>query len=69
MTTRRNYNQNCPIARGLDALGERWTLLILVTTRLGTSEAKRKAALRRIKFNGNQDATDATRSAFALPSA
>ena len=25
----RNYNQNCPIARGLDALGERWTLLIL----------------------------------------
>jgi DNA-binding HxlR family transcriptional regulator len=27
--TRRNYNQNCPIARGLDVLGERWTLLIL----------------------------------------
>jgi DNA-binding HxlR family transcriptional regulator len=26
---RRNYNQNCPIARGLDVLGERWTLLIL----------------------------------------
>jgi DNA-binding HxlR family transcriptional regulator len=25
----RNYNQNCPIARGLDMLGERWTLLIL----------------------------------------
>ncbi|MDT5348428.1 MAG: hypothetical protein QOH91_1715 [Mycobacterium sp.] len=29
MPTRRNYNQNCPIARGLDILGERWTLLIL----------------------------------------
>ncbi|HTQ21485.1 helix-turn-helix domain-containing protein, partial [Mycobacterium sp.] len=29
MSTRRNYNQNCPIARGLDILGERWTLLIL----------------------------------------
>ena len=29
MATRRNYNQNCPIARGLDVLGERWTLLIL----------------------------------------
>ena len=28
-TARRNYNQNCPIARGLDVLGERWTLLIL----------------------------------------
>src|ERR1700744_866390 len=25
----RNYNQNCPIARGLDVVGERWTLLIL----------------------------------------
>lgn len=29
MPTRRVYNQNCPIARGLDILGERWTLLIL----------------------------------------
>ncbi|MBW0017422.1 MAG: helix-turn-helix transcriptional regulator [Mycobacterium sp.] len=29
MPVRRNYNQNCPIARGLDVLGERWTLLIL----------------------------------------
>ena len=29
MPLRRNYNQNCPIARGLDVLGERWTLLIL----------------------------------------
>jgi DNA-binding HxlR family transcriptional regulator len=29
MPPRRNYNQNCPIARGLDILGERWTLLIL----------------------------------------
>ena len=25
----RTYNQNCPIALGLDILGERWTLLIL----------------------------------------
>jgi DNA-binding HxlR family transcriptional regulator len=25
----RSYNQNCPIARGLDVLGDRWTLLIL----------------------------------------
>jgi DNA-binding HxlR family transcriptional regulator len=25
----RVYNQNCPIARGLDVLGERWTLLIV----------------------------------------
>jgi hypothetical protein len=25
----RNYNQNWPIAKGLDVLGERWTLLIL----------------------------------------
>ena len=25
----RTYNQNCPIAKALDVLGERWTLLIL----------------------------------------
>jgi DNA-binding HxlR family transcriptional regulator len=29
VSSRRNYNQNCPIALGLDILGERWTLLIL----------------------------------------
>ena len=29
VSTRRTYNQNCPIALGLDVLGERWTLLIL----------------------------------------
>ncbi len=29
MTGRRTYGQNCPIANGLDVLGERWTLLIL----------------------------------------
>lgn len=29
MPVSRVYNQNCPIARGLDVLGERWTLLIL----------------------------------------
>jgi len=29
MAVRRTYDQNCPIAMGLDLLGERWTLLIL----------------------------------------
>lgn len=29
MPPRKSYNQNCPIAKGLDVLGERWTLLIL----------------------------------------
>jgi DNA-binding HxlR family transcriptional regulator len=29
MAGRKSYNQNCPIARGLDIVGERWTLLIL----------------------------------------
>ena len=29
MAGRKSYQQNCPIARGLDVLGERWTLLIL----------------------------------------
>lgn len=29
MVKTRVYNQNCPIARGLDVIGERWTLLIV----------------------------------------
>jgi len=29
VTGRRSYGQDCPIANGLDVLGERWTLLIL----------------------------------------
>ena len=29
MAAKKSYKQNCPIARGLDVLGERWTLLIL----------------------------------------
>ncbi|HZE15155.1 MAG TPA: helix-turn-helix domain-containing protein, partial [Mycobacterium sp.] len=29
MASRKSYNQNCPIAKGLDILGERWTLLML----------------------------------------
>jgi len=29
VTGRRSYGQECPIANGLDVLGERWTLLIL----------------------------------------
>jgi DNA-binding HxlR family transcriptional regulator len=29
MAGRKSYNQTCPIAKGLDILGERWTLLIL----------------------------------------
>jgi DNA-binding HxlR family transcriptional regulator len=29
MVVKKSYKQNCPIARGLDILGERWTLLIL----------------------------------------
>ena len=26
---KRSYNQYCPLARALDVLGERWTLLVL----------------------------------------
>lgn len=55
-------------AHGEPAVTVTATAADLVTTRLGTSEAKRKAALHRIKFNGSQDAIDATRNAFALSS-
>ena len=33
--TRRSYRQNCPLARALDAVGERWTLLIIRELLLG----------------------------------
>jgi DNA-binding HxlR family transcriptional regulator len=29
VAAQRTYNQNCPVAKGLDIVGERWTLLIL----------------------------------------
>jgi DNA-binding HxlR family transcriptional regulator len=29
VSAQKTYNQNCPVANGLDILGERWTLLIL----------------------------------------
>ena len=29
VATQKTYNQDCPVAKGLDVLGERWTLLIL----------------------------------------
>jgi DNA-binding HxlR family transcriptional regulator len=38
----------------------------LVTARLGASAAERRAALRRVKFDGDVDAVDAMRRAFAL---
>ena len=38
----------------------------LVTARLGSTEAKRRAALRRIKFNGDDEAVDTMRAAFSL---
>jgi hypothetical protein len=38
----------------------------LATARLGSTVAKRKAALRRIKFDGDHAAIDTLRSAFSL---
>jgi hypothetical protein len=38
----------------------------LITARLGATAAERKAALRRVKFDGERAAVDAMRSAFAL---
>ena len=33
--TKRTFDQNCPIARSLDVVGERWTLLIVRELVLG----------------------------------
>ena len=38
----------------------------LITLRLGPSAAERKAALRRVKFDGDRQAIDAMRAAFIL---
>ena len=61
MPTRRNYNQNCPIARGLDVLGERWTLLILRELVGRTAPLRRPA--RRAARHRNQSARRATQRA------
>jgi hypothetical protein len=38
----------------------------LATARLGSTEAKRNTALRHISFEGDRDAVEALREAFAL---
>jgi hypothetical protein len=38
----------------------------LVNARLGSTEAKRRAALRRVEFTGDPETIDAVRRAFAL---
>jgi hypothetical protein len=38
----------------------------LITARLGSSAAERKAALRRVKFDGDAGEVDAMRTAFGL---
>jgi hypothetical protein len=38
----------------------------LVNARLGSTEAKRKTALRRISFKGDPEGVDALRQAFSL---
>jgi len=38
----------------------------LITARLGSTAAERKAALRRVKFDGDADAVDTLRTVFAL---
>ena len=53
-------------ARGEPAVTLTASAADLVTARLGATEAKRKAALRRIGFDGDPDAVDALHQAFAL---
>jgi hypothetical protein len=42
------------------------TAVDLITARLGPTERERKAAARRVKFDGDRDAVDAMRTAFRL---
>jgi hypothetical protein len=53
-------------AHGAPAVTVAATAADLITLRLGPSAAERKAALRRVKFDGDRQAIDAMRAAFIL---
>ena len=53
-------------AQGPPAVTVTATAADLITARLGATAAERKAALRRVKFDGDADAVDAMRTAFGL---
>jgi DNA-binding HxlR family transcriptional regulator len=53
-------------AKGQPAVTVTATAADLISTRLGSSAAQRKAALRRVKFDGDADDVDAMRTAFRL---
>ena len=53
-------------AHGEPAVTITATAADLVNARLGSSDAKRKAALRRVNFQGDPDAVAAVRQAFSL---
>jgi DNA-binding HxlR family transcriptional regulator len=53
-------------AQGMPAVSVAATAADLITARLGATAAERKAALRRVKFDGETKAVDRMRSAFQL---
>jgi DNA-binding HxlR family transcriptional regulator len=53
-------------AEGAPAVTVTATAADLITARLGPTDAKRKSALRRIKFDGERGAVDALRTGFQL---
>jgi DNA-binding HxlR family transcriptional regulator len=53
-------------AQGMPAVAVAATAADLITARLGATAAERKAALRRVKFDGETKAVDRMRSAFQL---
>lgn len=78
MSTRRGYNLTCPIARALDRVGDRWTLLILrdlhagparfsdLETGLGAASNLLSSRLRDLADDGLISRTDS--GAYALTS-
>ena len=53
-------------AKGPPAVTMSATAADLITARMGSSAAERKAALRRVKFAGDQDPVRAMRTVFQL---
>jgi len=53
-------------AKGSPVVAVTATAADLIAARLGATAAERKAALRRVKFDGDPDAVNAMRRVFAL---
>ena len=65
-TRRGEAGGRAPIGWGTPAVVATATAADLIAARMGATAAERKAALRRVKFDGDPDAVEAMRRVFSL---